>query len=263
VIPSFGSGIGAAARTMVPGTNASRRNGASVKRLPTDCPQSGDACKRGMHCAILRHFPDHTAFSTAAVQHYKRGATVFWEAEHRDDFILVLTGCVKLLRRLENGREVIFHIARPGEPIGEAALFDQLPYAYSAIAHEDSYLVTVPGKQYRAYMATHPHLMTEILKDYALRERTLSDWMLQHAAVRAEVRLAHCFLTLAREFSDHDDPEQIEIRFSRQDIADMIGISLETTIRILSRWESEGVVGKRNGGFHANKTVLREITASD
>ena len=264
VIPNFGNTTGAVTRTTVPGTNGSRRTSVhTVKRLPSDCPQLGGSCKRGTRCAILRHFPGHTAFSSASVQHYKRGATVFWETEHRDEFMLVLTGCVKLLRRLENGREVIFHIARPGEPIGESALFDQQPFAYSAIAHEDSYLVTVPGKQYRAYLQSHPQLMTEILKDYAARERTLSDWMLQHAAVRAEVRLAHCFLTLAREFGDNVDPEQIEIKFSRQDIADMIGISLETTIRILSRWESDGILGKRNGGFHADKTALREITASD
>jgi CRP/FNR family transcriptional regulator len=67
---------------------------------------------------------------------------------------------------------------------------------------------------------------------------------------RVETRFAQLFLKLAERVGERGaDGVFIPIRLSRMDLAEMVGTTIETAIRVMSRWRSEGVVETRRGGF--------------
>jgi CRP/FNR family transcriptional regulator len=70
------------------------------------------------------------------------------------------------------------------------------------------------------------------------------------AGERVERRMAHILLKLADRVG-RADPEGVllTIPLSRQDLADMAGTTLETTIRTMSRFRTEGLITTRRGGY--------------
>ena len=64
------------------------------------------------------------------------------------------------------------------------------------------------------------------------------------------MRAARLFLTLAERMGTPRGPGTfIQLPLSRQELADLLGTTLETTIRLMSRWQKEGVVTTERDGF--------------
>src|SRR5436189_2834149 len=73
---------------------------------------------------------------------------------------------------------------------------------------------------------------------------------LAHLAGSAEQRAARLFLTLAdRVGLSTPDGVRIPLTLSRQEIADLLGTTLETAIRLMSRWQKEAIVLTEKDGF--------------
>jgi len=70
------------------------------------------------------------------------------------------------------------------------------------------------------------------------------------AGSRVETRFAHLFLKLADKMGrPGPDGITIPVALSRQDLADLTGTTIETCIRIMSRWHKEGTVRTDKDGF--------------
>jgi CRP-like cAMP-binding protein len=70
------------------------------------------------------------------------------------------------------------------------------------------------------------------------------DW----ASVRVETRVARLLFNLADKTGvPGDGGTRLGLQLTRQDIADMVGCTLETAIRILSRWQKEGLIKTQEG----------------
>jgi CRP/FNR family transcriptional regulator len=72
-----------------------------------------------------------------------------------------------------------------------------------------------------------------------------------------EIRIGRLFSTLAERVGQKTkDGIFIPIALSRQDIADLVGTTVETAIRILSRWQKEGIVETDKKGFRISDLSL-------
>ena len=68
------------------------------------------------------------------------------------------------------------------------------------------------------------------------------------AAERVETRVARLLFKLAdKTGGPGDGGTRLGLQLTRQDIADMVGCTLETAIRVLSRWQKEGLIKTREG----------------
>jgi CRP/FNR family transcriptional regulator len=83
---------------------------------------------------------------------------------------------------------------------------------------------------------------------------------------RVDVRIAQLFLTLAERMGK-ETPEGIEIpvHLSRQEVADLVGTTVETAIRVLSRWGREGVLvtGEKRFVLPSKEGLRRAVEAED
>jgi CRP/FNR family transcriptional regulator len=81
---------------------------------------------------------------------------------------------------------------------------------------------------------------------------------------RVEARFAHLFLKLADRVGHPDRTGTfIPMALSRQDLADLTGTTIETCIRLMSRWGKEGVVATEKEGFRVlDRGALEKLVAA-
>ncbi len=164
-------------------------------------------------------------------------------------FHFVLGGRVKIVKAGADGRDVILEIFGPGDPVGAIAAYEERDFPASAVALEPSSLLSVPRREFFALLATNPDLARGLLLGLTRRMVALTRKLAERSS-RVEYRIARLFLTLAdRVGRGEEGGVGIPVVLSRQEIADMVGTTQETAIRIMSRWGKEKLILTREDGF--------------
>lgn len=179
---------------------------------------------------------------------YEREAVIFYQGDACDRIYLVRKGRVKIVYHDEAGREVILELISPGEAFGGAVLFFPTHPA-TAKALEDAMIVSFPSQIYADFLLEHPYVSLRLLRMLGARHLSMINMQIL-VGERVERRMAHILHKLATRLGRPDpDGVLISIPFSRQDLADMACTTLETAIRTISRFNKEGLVSTRRGGY--------------
>jgi CRP-like cAMP-binding protein len=186
----------------------------------------------------------------ATVKSFDKGATIFSEGDPADFLYTILRGRVKVVKMIPSGKEVILEIFGAGDPVGAVVAYEGRPYPASAIALESASLLLVRRAPFFALLETHPSLARGFMLGLTQRIVELTRRIPEVAGGRVETRFAHLFLKLSDKVG-RVGPEGIAIpmALSRQDLADLTGTTIETCIRIMSRWNKEGLVRTERDGF--------------
>lgn len=178
-----------------------------------------------------------------------KGQILFIEGEDSEIVYLVERGVVKVFRSLESGRELIIGLFRFGEAVGEVAVIDGLPYPASACAHEDAFVLTLPRSSYLHYLKVFDGAALALIRDLMLRMRTMQRRMEDLGGGDVEYRLARVVQGFCSTVPETQERLVIPMPLTRQDLADMVGARVETVIRIVSRWQKDGLVGSDERGM--------------
>jgi CRP/FNR family transcriptional regulator len=202
--------------------------------------------------------------SVAHLNHYVRGDVIFREGDPSDDFYTVTRGRVKVFKVLPSGKDVILEIFGVGDPLGAIAAYEGRPFPASATALEDTTCLLLPRGAFFALLEQHPSLVRGLLLGMTQRLIQLTNRLAELSAGRIEARLARLFLKLA---DSTGRPERggtfVPLPLSRQELADMTGTTIETCIRIMSRWGKEDVLMTEKDGFLVrNRELLEEASTS-
>ena len=128
-------------------------------------------------------------------------------------------------------------------------MFERRPFPASAIAIEPSTILSIPEREFFALIEQRPQMMRHLLAGLTLRLMTVNKRIADMTG-SAERRAARLFLTLAdRTGVTRDKGVFVPVPLSRQEIADLIGTTLETAIRLMSRWQKEEVLVTEKSGF--------------
>lgn len=179
---------------------------------------------------------------------YEKGEVIFHEGDPADRIHFVYLGRVKIVKAA-GGRDVILEILGPGEPVGTVAVFERRPFPAGAIALEPTSLLSVPEREFFALLEHRPEMMRQMLAGLTYRLMMVNKRMADMTG-SAEFRAARLFMTLAdRVGVARGDGVFVPLNLSRQEIADLIGTTLETAIRLMSRWQKENFVLTEKAGF--------------
>lgn len=219
-------------------------------------------------CAFLAGVPAREIEALAAVAQerpYRAREYVFAEGEPAAWFCVVRTGHVKILRTSREGKDVVLELLGPGEPFGGVAVIERRPYPASAQATEASTVLRIPQEPIVALAERHPSIIREMALMIGRRLRAAHDSMTSLAVDPVEARLAATLLRLAeREGTREGRGIRLPFHLTRQSLADMTGTTVETAIRIVSRWLRDGLV--REEGTHlvlGDLDALRAIAEGD
>ena len=188
--------------------------------------------------------------AVAMLRTYEKGTLLFSEGEASDQLYTVVSGRVKVFKTTARGSDVILDIFGPGDPVGAVAVYESRPYPASAVALEPTTCLLISREAFFSLLETYPTLVRGLLTGLTHRLVELTNRLAELSGGRVEARLARFFLKLATDLGQHrPDGTFIPLVLSRQELADMIGTTIETAIRIMSRWGKENLVRTEKDGF--------------
>ena len=174
---------------------------------------------------------------------YPKDTVVFFENEEGDFFFMILEGRIKVTILGDDGREVILSVLGPGDFFGDMALLDNEPRSASAIAVEDSELISLHRSDFDALMATNPSITLALVRTLTARLRRANHQISTLALLDVAGRVARVILDLAREEGRRLRDGRISFRRpTHQEIAHRIGTTRETVTRMLKELERQGFI---------------------
>lgn len=186
----------------------------------------------------------------ADVQSFDPGETLFVERDPSRFFYSIVSGRVKVFKTTRSGKDIILGIFSAGDPVGSVAVFKEVPYPASAQALEQSVCISIARQDLYTLLERQPSVARGLLLGLTQRLVELVNRVDELTGARVEHRLARLLLRLAKELGRSDQGAVfIPLALSRQDLADMTGTTIETCIRIMSRWEKEDTVHTQKDGF--------------
>ena len=203
-----------------------------------------------------------TIAQAATVRRYEKGQVIFEQDTPSDAFYTVASGRVKILKMLASGKDLILEVFGTGDPLGAVAAYDGRPFPASAVALEDTACVVIPRAVFFRLLEEHPSLVRGLMLGLTIRLVELTNRMAELSGARIEPRFARLFLKLAGDMGRPDRGGTfIPLALSRQELADMTGTTIETAIRIMSRWGKEELVRTEKDGFVLLDRSTLEATA--
>ncbi len=183
-----------------------------------------------------------TSVLAAAVETSVRaGETLFHQGDDADRLYLVVSGVVKLSQVAANGTQHVLRLMSAGDVIGCVAVFNRFPYPVTAGVEEDATLISWAEPQFRHLMEDHPELMANALRTVGQRTQEFVARLGEVNGATAEQKVARAVLRLARQ-AGVKDADGVRVGMTRQDLADMTGITYFSISRILSDWKRRGLV---------------------
>lgn len=188
--------------------------------------------------------------AVSVVKRFARGETLFNEGDPADVFFTVVEGRVKVFKTTPAGKDVILEIFGPEDPIGAVAVYEERDYPASAVALEPTTCVLLPREHFFRLLEEHPSLVRGLLLAMTWRLVELTNRLAELTGGKLEPRFARLFLKFADDLGEERrDGTYIPLSLSRQELADLAGTTIETTIRIMSRWGKDGLVRTEKDGF--------------
>ena len=166
---------------------------------------------------------------------------IFYESDQLIDLYGLAEGEVHLLRQLANGQEVIIDRILPGEFFGLNSLLAGSAVTLSARTAQDSTVIKIPKKPFLDLMKKNVKLNMRMMKKMSDRLKEANCMMTILSLGDVEKQLA---AVIWKEYVHHQDlgNKQPVFQLTRLNLAQMAGSTVETTIRILKKWEKEGLV---------------------
>jgi CRP/FNR family transcriptional regulator len=190
------------------------------------------------------------------------GEEIFREGDESRCIYTVARGRVKVYKLTPDGRVVILEILGSGDPVGAVAVYEELPYPATAVAMEPTICVCIPKQDFFSLLEEHPSLVRGLLLAMTHRLMVLTHRLSDWTGGRVETRFARLFLKLSQDLgTPQGSGTFIPMTLSRQELADLLGTTVETSIRIMSRWGKEGIVTTEKKGFQVADPKALEVLA--
>ena len=188
---------------------------------------------------------DRQALAKHAVEvPIQKGQFIFREGDPADWFHIVQHGNVKCVKSNPEGREVTLKVLMPGDLFCcEASAFSGDSHPGCAQSMGEGTVIKIHRKTMLEVIQRNPEAAVSIINYLSHRLRESQDNAKGFALDRAEQRVAALLVNLAeRSGIQEDNGLRISVRLTHQDLADMAGLTKETTSRILSRFKKDQLI---------------------
>jgi len=209
-----------------------------MRRIPCEaCPTRSENPVCGLPAEVLSDF--RTAGTTVL---YRPRQVIFAEGMPSSALYLLCHGVVKLYHSDRFGRDHILEIAEPGALLGELSLDDGDVTSVSAEAITEAQVSCLPRQRISDFVERHPEtgirFLAALSRELAVARRKVRELALKGG----ESRLAGLLLQLARAGGDVTSGRHLHLRYTRRELAEMIGVSTETAIRLLAGLKRKGAI---------------------
>ena len=178
-------------------------------------------------------------FAAQPLETFAAGQAVFWEGDPSTHAFQIAEGCLRAYRILPDGRRAVTAFIFAGEVLGVSF---QGPYLYTAQAVTPVRLRRISLIRLHEAERESPALGRLLLTRIYEEIRSAHNLITLLGQLSAEERVANFLVSTARRTSQDGGPVVIELPMSRRDIADYLGLTIETVCRALSKFKRRGLI---------------------
>jgi len=180
---------------------------------------------------------------SAVSRRVPQGEAVFEQGGPATHFYLLLHGRLKVTQVTANGQQIIVRMVHPGDLFGFAKALQREDYPGTATAAAESVVLVWATNMWPVLVEQNPALAIAAMQTIGQRLQEAHTRIREMSTEEVERRVAHAVLRLIKQAGKKEDNGiRIDFQISRQDIAEMTGTTLHTVSRILSGWETKGLV---------------------
>jgi CRP-like cAMP-binding protein/CheY-like chemotaxis protein len=172
---------------------------------------------------------------------FKKGQVVYYEGDKSQGLYLVVSGRIKGIRQAEDGRELMTGIYAAEDYMGINAALSGDVYTDTATAIEDSLLCHIPQNQLDELLGKYPEVGQKFIKILARDIREKEELLIQLTYHSVRKKMSEALLRLY-----HTSNDSLTFTISREDLAAMSGMAIETVSRTLADFKEECLIEKKS-----------------
>lgn len=178
-----------------------------------------------------------------------------WVSGAESSFLgLVLGGFVRMVKSNSNGSEMTVELMGPNQTFGLLGVIAGCGCPLMAYGLTNTSYLQIPKAAFLEVYESSSEMKSALLRKTAIRMHGKIDFMSQLSSGTAEQRLAAVLLSLAESYgTSKEQGLSLDVPLTRQSLAEMTGLTTETTIRVLSKWTQERLIATD----HQQITLLR------
>lgn len=219
---------------------------------------------------FFHHLPDTDRLDLARMgkrRSLAKNQYAFRAGEPAACVCIVEYGYLKVFEPVLDGRDVLMFIRAPGELLGLRGALQQDGKGvrtYAAQACEDSAVLCIPADKFRSYLEVHPRLTLEVAEILSRRLNESCDKLSKLSLTQVASRIAYLILNIGQCYGTHTgNGIDLNVPFSQQEIADMVGAVRQTVSGILTKLRLEGVISVSHKHIRIeNIEQLRKLAAN-
>ena len=193
----------------------------------------------------------------------KKKHILFHEGDMVKGLHCVHDGIVKLYKTLNDGSTQIVRLAKSADLIGYRGLLGNGRYIATAETMEDSIICFIPKEKILEFITHNVNFTLDIMSKIAADTSDAETRALNLLQKSSKERLAETLLLLEQSFGKTEEGF-INIHLTREEIAGITGIAVETTVRTLHQWDEEGLIKLVKKQIRIlNKNKLLELSSTE
>jgi CRP/FNR family cyclic AMP-dependent transcriptional regulator len=178
----------------------------------------------------------------AVPRSYPAGARVFHEGDRSDACYVVRSGDLRVTREHPDGRAIALATLGAGDFFGELAMLDGEARSASVETLSDAELLALPAADFRRLLADRPEISLKLIGALTRRLRETNERVARQSFQTVPSRVAGVLSRLIAEETTPDGRQDVTIRMTQSDLAQLAGTSRESVSRFLATLERAGVV---------------------
>jgi CRP-like cAMP-binding protein len=181
--------------------------------------------------------------AAAAVRQSQPSTALFHQGDAPDQLLQVVGGLVRMTQISAEGTQTTLRIMRSGDLLGCVAVLQQFPYPATATAMEDTIVLSWRSATLLDLIGKHAPIMDNILRIVGARTKDMVQRVGDMSGKNVERRVAAALLRLAAQAGTKTaGGTTILFPVTRDDLAEMAGLTYFTISRTLSAWQRQGLV---------------------
>ena len=205
------------------------------------------------HRAVCAHCESDELARLEQMKYYRSfqaGQTVIWSGDRMDFVASVVSGIATLTQTMEDGRRQMVGLLLPSDFVGRPG---RSTAAYDVTATTDLVMCCFRKKPFEELILSTPHISQRLLEMTLDELDAAREWMLLLGRKTAREKIASLLAIIARRDVSLNPrakgPIVFDLPLTREEMADYLGLTLETVSRQVSALRRDGVIsleGKRH-----------------
>jgi len=217
-----------------------------------------------LNCPI-RSVSIFSGFSQEDMQHldipvftmrFEAGEVFYQENDSTFAAYTIKSGVVKLVKELKNGKSQIVRLLTTGDIFGFEGLMDT-HYHHTAVALNEAHVCRLKLPDLISVCRASPHVHEAILHRWAQALKQTEDLLIELGTKKAHERLA----TFVINWCQHSGINGwAQLPLTRQELAELLGLTVETVSRIMAEWKRNGFMEEKQGAIRlSDETDLTRL----